>query len=182
MKQVEFQITNRSFSFSPPFVFKNHSSSFILLTSFRGFTLLELIVVIFIISLTLTLTMPSFRDSDRSGLRKDARRLSSTLRYIYDESIGKKNVYTFFVDLENRTWGFSGGRESRSFRFSGDARIQDVIVPSHGEVTQGEISILFGPTGTEEPITIHLQNGNVEYTVLFNHISGRTKILEGYIL
>lgn len=147
-----------------------------------GFTLLELIVVIFIISLTLTLTMPSFWNSDRNDLKKDARRLSSTLRYLYDESVGKKSVYTFFIDLESRTWGFAGKRESRSFKIRGEARIQDVVVPSHGEVTQGELSILFGPTGTGEPITIHLQKGEAEYTVMFNHISGRTKIHEGYIL
>jgi general secretion pathway protein H len=146
-----------------------------------GFTLLELIVVIFIISLSLTLTMPSFWSSDRNDLKKDARKLSSTLRYIYDESVGKKNVYTFFVDLESRTWGFSGETESRSFKIRGDTLIQDVVVPSHGEVSQGELSILFGPMGTGEPITIHLQKGDSVYTVMFNHISGRTKILEGYI-
>ncbi len=147
-----------------------------------GFTLIELIVVLFIISLAMALIMPSFWATEKSILKSEARHISSALRYIYDEAIGKKQVYVLNINLDNKSWGFKSQKESRSFRMKGDVKIIDVVVPSHGEISRGELIIEFGPMGPEEPIILHLKKGESEYTVIFNHINGRTKILEGYTL
>ncbi len=147
-----------------------------------GFTLIELIIVIFIISLAMALIMPSFWGTGKTTLKTEARHISSALRYIYDEAVGKKQIYLFNINLDNESWGFKSKKESRSFRIKGDAEIIDVIVPSHGEISRGELIIEFGPMGPEEPIILHLKKGESEYTVIFNHLNGRTKILEGYEL
>lgn len=147
-----------------------------------GFTLLELIVVIFIISLSLMLIMPAFWISDERILKTEARHFSSTLRYIHDEAIGKKQPYLLRVNLDRNTWGFNSEKETRSFTVKEDIRIKDIVIPSHGEISQGEITVVFGPLGPEEPIVLHLQKGEAQYTIIFNHINGRTKIHKGYIL
>jgi general secretion pathway protein H len=147
-----------------------------------GFTLLELIVVIFIISLSLMLIMPAFWISDESILKTEARHFSSTLRYIHDEAIGKKQPYLLLVNLDRNTWGFNSEKETRNFIVKKDIRIKDIVIPSHGEISQGEITVVFGPLGPEEPIVLHLQKGEAEYTIIFNHINGRTKIHKGYLL
>jgi len=156
---------------------------FALGSSFKGFTLIELIVVIFIISLTVALVMPSFWGrTEKTMLKTEARHISSALRYVYDEAVGKKQIYSFNVNLDDESWGFKSKNESRSFKIKGDVEITDVIVPSHGEISRGEILIEFGPMGPPEPIILHLKKGESEYTIIFNHINGRTKVLEGYEL
>ena len=71
-----------------------------------GFTLIELVIVIFIISLTTALVMPSFWDKGEKALKSEAKRISSTLRYIYDEAAGKKLIYTVKFDLDNNSYTF----------------------------------------------------------------------------
>ncbi|MBI5740835.1 MAG: hypothetical protein HZA16_08940 [Nitrospirae bacterium] len=147
-----------------------------------GFTLFELVVVIFIISLTTALIMPSFWDTGEKALKSEAKRMSGALRYIYDEAVGKKIIYTVKVDLDDSSWGFESEREARSYSLGNDVAFKDVMVPSHGEISSGEVTIEFGPLGPAEPLTLHLIKDDLEYTVMFNHISGRAKIFEGYVL
>ncbi len=147
-----------------------------------GFTLLELLVVVFIISLSLAVITPSIWKSEKSSLKTEARHISSTIRYIYDEAISKKKSYVLGFNIDERTWGFESDSETRNFKIKREIEIRDIFIPSHGEISAGEVLIVFGPTGPEEPLILHLMKGQSEYTVIFNHISGRTKILEGYIL
>lgn len=147
-----------------------------------GFTLIELIVVLFIISIAAAIIIPSFPLTERGMLKKESRRISSALRYVYDEATAKKQTYLFNINLDNKSWGFKSEKESRNFEIRGDVKIKDVIVPSHGEISRGELTIEFGPMGPDEPIILHLKKDESEYTVIFNHLSGRTKILEGYRL
>ncbi len=147
-----------------------------------GFTLLELIVVVFIISLALALIMPSFWVTEKNAVKLEARHISSALRYVYDEAVGKKQIYLFKINLDSKLWGFDSEEESRSFRIKGDVKIRDVVIPSRGEISRGEIIIEFGPMGPEEPIILHLKKGESEHTIIFNHLNGRTRTYEGYIL
>jgi prepilin-type N-terminal cleavage/methylation domain-containing protein len=147
-----------------------------------GFTLIELIVVIFIISFTMAIIMPSFWSTERDTLKIEAKRISSALRYIYDEAIGKKQTYMLSINLDNKSWSFESEKEFRSFRIKENVEIRDIVVPSLGEVSTGEVIIEFGPMGPEEPLILHLKKGKSEYSVIFNHLNGRTKIHEGYRL
>jgi Tfp pilus assembly protein FimT len=147
-----------------------------------AFSLVELIIVIFIISLTTALIMPSFWDTGERALRSDAKQIGNTLRYVYDEAVGKKRTYTVTFNLDESAWGFEGMNESRSFHLGKDIVFKDVLIPSHGEISGGEITIEFGPLGPNEPVTIHLMKDRKEYTVVFNHLNGRPNIFEGYIV
>ncbi len=146
-----------------------------------AFTLIELLIVIFIISLTAALVMPNLWTFGDQSLKSDAKRIGNTLRYVYDEAAGKKRTYILEIDLNTGSWGFKSERESRNFRMKENVIIEDIIVPSLGQVSIGQVTLKFGPLGPEEPITIHLRNDDSEYTVMFNHISGRTKIYKGRI-
>ena len=147
-----------------------------------GFTLIELIVVIFIISLTASIVMPSLWGSGDRSLKSEAKRMGNTMRYIYDEAVSKKQIYSLKIDIENNTWSFESKGESRSFQAKDGVMFKDIIVPSHGEISKGELTLIFGPLGPEEPITLHLFRDEAEYTVKFNHLNGRAKVLEGYII
>jgi len=147
-----------------------------------GFTLIEILVVVFIISLTIALVMPNFLSTGKNALKTEARHMSSALRYIYDEAVGKKQTYLFNINLDENSWGFTSEQETRSFMTKGGVEVSDVITLANGEISEGELLIEFGPMGPEESILLHLKKGESAYTIIFNHLSGRTKILEGYAL
>lgn len=147
-----------------------------------GFTLVELIIVIFIISLTTALVMPNLWDRGERALKSEAKRLSNTLMYLYDEAAGKKQIYALKIDFNSDSFSYASEKESRSFRMKDNIRFKDVIIPSLGEVSIGEVIYQLGPMGPEEPIILHLIKNDSEYTVMFNHINGRAKIREGYFV
>jgi general secretion pathway protein H len=146
----------------------------------KGLTLIELIVVLFIISLATAIIIPSLWSTEKESLRSEAKHISSTLRYVYNETMSKKEKYLFEINLDTDMYGFSSNKESKDFRIKGDGGFKDIIIPSLGKLFEGEVIVEFGPLGTEEPIVIHLFSGDTEYTVIFNHITGRSKIIEGY--
>ncbi len=156
------------------------SSSFSLNSCSKAFTLVELIVVIFIISMSAALIMPSLWDRGERALKTESRRIGNTLRYIYDEALGKKQTYSLKINLDKDTWSYKSNNESRSFELHDSVMFKDIIVPSLGNVSIGEVLMAFGPLGPEEPVIVHLIKNEKEYTVIFNHISGRTKVYEGY--
>jgi len=145
-----------------------------------AFTLIELIIVIFIISLTTALIVPNLWDNGESALKSEAKRIVNTLRYIYDEAAGKKRTYTLMVNINESSWGFESEKESRWFKLKEDIVFRDIVIPSLGMITTGEAVLPFGPLGPEEPITLHLLKNELEYTVTFNHLNGRVKVYEGY--
>ena len=148
----------------------------------KAFTLVELVVVIFIISLTTALVMPNFWNSGKRALKSEAKRIGATLRYINDEAVGKKRLYTVTFDLDSGSWGFRSEGESRTFHIRNDVILNAVRVPSLGNVSSGEVIMEFGASGPAEPVTVHLLAGEDEYSVQFNHISGRSKVYRGYLM
>jgi len=145
-----------------------------------AFTLIELVIVIFIISLTTALIVPNLWETGKRGLRSEAKRIASTLRYVNDEAAGKKQTYTLRVNIGEGSWGYESENETRSFKVKKDIVFRDIIIPSLGMITTGEAALSFGPLGPEEPITLHLSRDKFEYTVIFNHLNGRAKVYEGY--
>jgi len=147
-------------------------------TTRSGFTLFELVIVIFIISLTSALIMPSFWDSGERALKAEAKRTAGTLRYIYDEAAGKKQTYILTFNIDKGFWGFKSDTETRIIKLKDRVLFKDITIPSLGNVSEGEVIMEFGPLGPAEPVTIHLMKNDAEYTIIFNHISGRAKIYD----
>jgi general secretion pathway protein H len=69
----------------------------------RGFTLIEMVIVLVLISLSVALVTPSLsRFSRRIELKSSAQKVSSILRYFRSESIQKGKVYQILFDPELR--------------------------------------------------------------------------------
>ncbi|MBM4137459.1 MAG: prepilin-type N-terminal cleavage/methylation domain-containing protein [Nitrospira sp.] len=140
-----------------------------------GFTLLELITVIFIISLLLAIVFPSFYGFGEKNLKTDARRIASVLRYLNDTAIATKETYflKFDFDRDTLSWKDSDGERKEGFK-----TLSSVELQSKGEVKEGQIMILFSSLGIQENITVHLRDKDEEMAVTFNPISGRAKIMQ----
>jgi len=147
-----------------------------------GFTLLELMVVVFIISISMAIIAPSIWESQNDVLRNEARHLSASLRYVYDLAVSTKETSVFRFDLDKDIYAFKLKGRMQIHRIQVDNGLQDIIIPSIGKITEGEVEIRFGPLGPEEPVIVHIGGEEGGYTILLNNITGRTKIYEGYRL
>jgi general secretion pathway protein H len=141
----------------------------------QGFTLLELVAVIFIISLFTAIVLPSFYGFGDNKLKSEARKMASLLRYLNDSSISSKKTLSLKFDLQDGSilWQGPDGEKTEHLK-----SLTSVELQSKGEITEGEVTVFFGPLGTTENIAVHLKNEKEGMTVTLNSISGRAKITE----
>jgi general secretion pathway protein H len=141
-----------------------------------GFTLIELIVVLFLISLTAALVFPSFSNLGERRIASDANKIASLLRYLNDTAIYTKETYSLKFDLRDDaiSWEGPDGEKHEDIK-----SLSSLYLPSKGQIKEGEVTIFFGPLGTAENIEVRLKDKEKDMTVSFSPISGRAKISEG---
>ncbi|MEJ2526453.1 MAG: prepilin-type N-terminal cleavage/methylation domain-containing protein [Desulfuromonadales bacterium] len=127
-----------------------------------GFTLIELVVVMVLISLFMLFSIPLFGDIGTSRLDSSARRLGGTIKYLYNEAAVLGQEYRFVFDLNEGLYraqilGHTGeliddaayGREAA---LKDGVHFRDLQVPGRGKFTSGEVTIrvVVPLTGTTE--------------------------------
>jgi general secretion pathway protein H len=139
----------------------------------NGFTLIELVVALFIISLITAVLLPSFAGFGESRLKSDAREIASILRYMNDSAITRKEIYSLKFDLDKNivTWKGPDGEKAKEFD-----DMTGVTSESKGTVSKGELIFLFDPLGARENLDVHMSRDNKNMIVSLNHLSGRVKI------
>jgi prepilin-type N-terminal cleavage/methylation domain-containing protein len=65
----------------------------------RGFTLIELAMVIIVLGVMISLVIPTFGEITGSDLRRSARHLTGMIRFLRDESEATKTVYRLRFDV-----------------------------------------------------------------------------------
>ncbi len=140
-----------------------------------GFTLLELVVVLFIVSLLAAVVFPSFHSLNGKDLKSDAKRAASLLRHLNDSAISRKETYALRFDLQSGSVSWKGpdGEKSEKIR-----SLAGVKLSSKGEVKEGEVIVFFGPLGVQEGIELLLTREGEEMRVTLNPASGRVKIIK----
>lgn len=157
-----------------------------------GFTLLELLVVISILSAVLFIVFPKIPFLEDYTLNAEARRLAGLFRYLQDSASTKKIYYRIWfhpkkesLDVEYSLDGneFKKGQEPflKGFTFKHGIDMQDIVFSSSGKVEQGGAAVVFNPMSGAEPFNIHLKMEKRLLTISYNPYSGKVKILDGYI-
>lgn len=141
----------------------------------KGFTFLELIVVIFILSIIMALIMPSFIGIGDNKLKSEAREIASILRYLYDGAVSRKETFLIKFDFNGDTVSFSSPEGEKRKEFN---NIIGVTTQSRGLVSTGELILFFEPLGITENLSVHLNKENKFMDVTLNHLSGRVKITQ----
>ncbi len=141
----------------------------------KGFTLLELVLVIFIISLSAALVFPSLSFFESSKIKSDVKKIASILRYLNENAITSKETAILKIDLKKKllTYNSAEGKKEEVFE-----TIHSVEMQSRGIISEGELSIFFYQQGALENINIYLSDDRANYLVAFNHLSGKVKIVE----
>ena len=158
----------------------------------RGFTLIELTMVILLAGLLLSLTVPRFRDAVLSdNLKSTTRKLIVKIDELRDASLRNHRDYILRFDLEaNQYWVEDSGmseleraavREQPS-TLPENVHILDIWLLGAGKQATGEASIWFYGKGYVRPSLIHLSSGDSrKFTLELRPFMRKVKVTEGYV-
>ena len=161
----------------------------------RGFTLLELAIVIFIMALMFTLVLPYTGGYRKARLKSEARRLAGRASYLFDEASAQKVFLRLVFDLDHQVYGvmrldpyamptpsFGPDRSSAGapVTMPPSIAIRDVTVGDLGTFNTGTVATQFYPEGFVDATLIHMVDlsGHV-MTLAFNPVTGRVIVREG---
>ncbi len=157
----------------------------------RGFTLIELVVVLFIVALVAGLVIPRLGLFISHGdTQKAVRQMRGLVRYLSGLAITTKTEYRLYYDLKKGVcWAahrdeqgeFIPEQESliRPLHLPPGVRFQDIITP-RGEHREGVAYTDFFPSGGVEWTLIHLE-GDSRITLRLLPLTGELKVYEGYV-
>lgn len=162
----------------------------------RGFTLLELSLVLFIMGLLVTVLLPRFGAMGTARLESSARRLAALVRYLNGEAAFSGQVYRIRYDLSEQAYAVQvlvpsrGATEfvadsspmSQSVRLPAGITFADVRVAQAGRMSSGQVFTHFYPQGYVDPTTVHLRDQQERaMTVVIPAITGEARVYEGYV-
>lgn len=140
----------------------------------KGFTLIELIVVVFIISVMLMASFPyiGFRESGR--LKSEAAVLASVMRYLNDSAVTMKETYAVKFDLGQKTIRYKGP-EGEKTKIIND--LSSVSLQTGGIISDGEVIVFYTPLGASESFMINLKSDDYTVSISSNSLNGRISII-----
>jgi prepilin-type N-terminal cleavage/methylation domain-containing protein len=160
----------------------------------RGFTLIELAVVMFLIGLVMTIAMPYFGSMQTSQMRSESRRLASRANYLYQEAGAQKVILRLTFDFANNGYFTSrldpfadkpafhpeDGPAGVRVVLPTGIWIRDVTVEGVGTFQRGTVSAQFYPGGYVDATQIHLADTKGEvFTLAIDPFSGHVSIIRG---
>ncbi|MDD2580393.1 MAG: prepilin-type N-terminal cleavage/methylation domain-containing protein [Desulfuromonadaceae bacterium] len=159
----------------------------------HGFTLIEIVIVMVIISMVMMLVIPRLPSSDEENLKISARTLVSTIRYLQERAATSRTGYymtlapgTESLKISEIAADGSGNEPSDPLLQKSPIKegiiITDVVIPRIGKVTDGQLRVDVGMGGIRDFVTIHLRSaGGKFWTVMSFPSGGKVKAYEGYI-
>jgi prepilin-type N-terminal cleavage/methylation domain-containing protein len=138
----------------------------------RGFTLLELIVTLFVIVLTIGLVVPVIgRSSSAIRARADVAGFSAVLRHARERAITTRKSHAVVIDPAARKMTvFAGGTDGdvKETRTLPDRLTVQATPPP-------ALTVQFQPEGTSSGADYRITAGDVVYRVTVDPITGRVK-------
>jgi len=163
-----------------------------------GFTLIELVIVMVLISIMLTLAVPSMRESLLTdNLRNGARELIGTVKTLRNQAVREQEAYLLNIDTaQRRIWSVKESEEGKEaddeeidgeedlneFILSPAVIIQDVWTRSEGVNDSELISLRIAKHGYMDETLIHFIDETGESLSLFFYsFMDSVKVLDGYV-
>ncbi len=156
-----------------------------------GYTLVELVIVIVVVSILLLVGMPRFRRMLAGDeLHATCRELVGLVRSVREQAMGGQQVMRLRFDFAaNRVWVEGQGAETADgpqavseYQPGEGVRLLDLWSRRAGTVSAGEATLLFFPKGYVEQAIIHLEDeGGRRYSLELMPFLGTVELHEGYL-
>lgn len=147
-----------------------------------GFTLLELMVVVLVISLAMGLAYPALsRSTSAIHLRATARDILNTFRYAREKAVTEQTGMRVAVyrDMQELVLTDDFGAGNRRYVLPRDVRIERIRL-SGAEVTEGPLLVRFIPNGSSDDAEVLLKSRTGSYLrVLTDPITGGARVESG---
>ncbi|MBN1277095.1 MAG: prepilin-type N-terminal cleavage/methylation domain-containing protein [Deltaproteobacteria bacterium] len=160
--------------------------------STRGYTLIELSVVIFLVALMMGLTIPKFRYTLLTdNLKAASRKLAGLISEVREEAIREQKTVILRFDLESRMlWKTSPDMTEEENALSLEnamtlpqgVRILDIWYRGRGKKMMGVASVQFTKKGYVQETAIHLGcDDGREFTLILSPFLRRIKVADKYV-
>ena len=158
----------------------------------RGFTLIELMVVMLLISIILAVAIPRFDSAPFQDPRKKLSRwMINAVRHLRTEAIQKQKVQALVVDLSGqRMWMIHEemseqeleAAAEKAFTIDRSIRMMNARYPDQESINTGTIEVRFYPSGYSDRVLILLESEDTErISFLLEPLLPKVKILDEWI-
>jgi general secretion pathway protein H len=143
---------------------------------YKGFTLLEILIVLAIMAFATALVMPMFGSGVSTvELRNSARQLASGLRSARSEAIAQRRETFLLLDVAQRR--FRAGSDPREYTLPRNLELK--LFTAQNDLVDDKIgSIRFFPDGGSNGGRITVGSGQRKYEVDVDWLTGRVAILD----
>jgi len=157
-----------------------------------GFTLIELMVVISLISIMLFWSIPRFQNAlVLDNTKKVSRWIIAQVQHLKESAVRCQKLYILHVGIdENRLWVTNESmteKELENARLKGfelpeDVRVKDVEYPGGEKVSAGQADICFYKKDYSDMALIHIQdNGDKQLSLLIEPFLSKIKLYQEYV-
>lgn len=157
-----------------------------------GYTLIELVVVISLISIMLFFAVPRFQGAVfTDNTRKFSRWIITTIRSLKAAAVRDQKRYILNVNLDTgKFWVASDSMseeelqnaEKDGYSLPEDVRIIDMEFPFKGKITGGQVEISFYKADYSDKVMIHIENDSrKQMSFLIEPFLSGVKLYESYI-
>ena len=157
-----------------------------------GFTLIEMIMVVFLLGIMLSLTLPRLRDVALSdNLKNTVRTMNATVKEIRYQAIKDNHEYLLKFDFGSKAfWSDSPyldeekriAAKENSISLPSDIRVIDISFIDGEKKNSGEVSIRFSKEGYISPSVIHLgSDDGRRFTYVLRPFLGDVDLIENYV-
>ncbi len=135
----------------------------------KGYTFLEIMLVIAILSLTISVALPVLTSFSQEKFLSSLRILSAIIeKNRRDAAYSHENII-LFIELESGIVFRGGDETTKLMSFPKEYSLIDAVSPSEGKKRRGRFAIRIDPYGMAEPAVLHFETEKGKRKTVFIH-------------
>ncbi|MFI5399663.1 MAG: prepilin-type N-terminal cleavage/methylation domain-containing protein [SAR324 cluster bacterium] len=160
-----------------------------------GFTLLEMLVVLLLMSLIAGFTVPLFQTLLEGQVQREATRLSQLVRILRNEAVLTQTDFHLVFDLKEQSYWVEARKGDtytvrtdaavlRKHTLPGSFAVTDLVVMGNVHTRQAEerpVPITVDPSGFVDSFLLHFTANGAEYTFKVSGFRTDVDLLNGYV-